>query len=232
MLRTHSVIINSLSQDNQKQKRKSLFQYLKATMNTVNNINFLLLFIENILCSSHKHFQPTPVFLPGESCEQRSLEGCCLWGCTESDMTEATQHACVHWRRQWQPTPVFLPGESQGRGILVGCCLWGRTESDTTEVTQQQQQQQILLSTQHIIHIFYNSTIHKTQMNFSHFNERKNVFTKLRSYFKKKRLAIYFDQKFLQTIICYGQKFMHRIYLTSYYWTFSLFMFHYKESKN
>ena len=39
-----------------------------------------------------------------------------------------------------------LAGESQGRGSLVGCHLWGRTESDTTEVTQQQQQQYILMT--------------------------------------------------------------------------------------
>ena len=30
-------------------------------------------------------------------------------------------------------------------GSLVGCRLWGRTESDTIEVTQQQQQQHILV---------------------------------------------------------------------------------------
>ena len=34
--------------------------------------------------------QPTPVFLPRESCGQRSLMGCCLWGRTESDTTEET----------------------------------------------------------------------------------------------------------------------------------------------
>ena len=32
--------------------------------------------------------QPTPVFLPGESHEQRSLGGYSSWGCKESDMTE------------------------------------------------------------------------------------------------------------------------------------------------
>ena len=37
-----------------------------------------------------KKWQPTPVFLPGESQERRSLVGCCLWGCTELDMTEVT----------------------------------------------------------------------------------------------------------------------------------------------
>ena len=34
--------------------------------------------------------QPTPVFLPGESQGWGSLVGCCLWGHTESDTTEAT----------------------------------------------------------------------------------------------------------------------------------------------
>ena len=56
-------------------------------------------------------------------------------GSTESDTTEATLHACMHWRRKWQCTPVFLPGESQGQRSLVGCRLWGHTESDTTEAT-------------------------------------------------------------------------------------------------
>ena len=32
----------------------------------------------------------TPVLLPGESQGQGSLVGCCLWGCTELDMTEVT----------------------------------------------------------------------------------------------------------------------------------------------
>ena len=33
-------------------------------------------------------WQPTPVFLPGESHGQRSLAGYSPWGCKESDMTE------------------------------------------------------------------------------------------------------------------------------------------------
>ena len=37
-----------------------------------------------------RKWQPTPVFLPGESQGRRSLVGCCLWGCTESDTTAAT----------------------------------------------------------------------------------------------------------------------------------------------
>ena len=38
-----------------------------------------------------RKWQLTPVFLPGESQGQRSLEAYRLWGCAESDTTEATQ---------------------------------------------------------------------------------------------------------------------------------------------
>ena len=37
-----------------------------------------------------RKWQPTPVFLPGESQGRQSLVGCHLWGRTESDTTEAT----------------------------------------------------------------------------------------------------------------------------------------------
>ena len=43
-----------------------------------------------------RRWQPTPVFLPGESQGQGSLVGCRLWGCTELDTTEVT------WRQQQQ----------------------------------------------------------------------------------------------------------------------------------
>ena len=38
-----------------------------------------------------KEWQPTPVFLPGESQGPGSLMGCHLWGRTELDTTEVTQ---------------------------------------------------------------------------------------------------------------------------------------------
>ena len=37
-----------------------------------------------------RQWQPTPVFLPGESHGWESLVGCHLWGCTELDTTEVT----------------------------------------------------------------------------------------------------------------------------------------------
>ena len=38
-----------------------------------------------------RKWQPTPVFSLGESQGRGSLVGCCLWGRTESDTTDATQ---------------------------------------------------------------------------------------------------------------------------------------------
>ena len=48
-----------------------------------------------------RKYQPTPVFLPGESQGWGSLVGCHLWGHIESDTTEVTQ--------QQQQTQVALP---------------------------------------------------------------------------------------------------------------------------
>ena len=46
----------------------------------------------SVFTSMHwrRKWQPTPVFLPGEPQGRGSLVGCCLWGRTESDTTEAT----------------------------------------------------------------------------------------------------------------------------------------------
>ena len=41
-------------------------------------------------CFRKRKWQPTPVFLPGESQGQRSLVVCHLWGRTELDTTDAT----------------------------------------------------------------------------------------------------------------------------------------------
>ena len=44
-----------------------------------------------------RKWQPTPVFLPGESQGRGSLVGCRLWGRTESDTTEVTAAAAAHF---------------------------------------------------------------------------------------------------------------------------------------
>ena len=55
-----------------------------------------------------RQWQPTPTFLPGESQGQRSLLGCHLWGCTESDMTEATWQQQQQQQQTWFNVKVFL----------------------------------------------------------------------------------------------------------------------------
>ena len=66
-----------------------------------------------------RKWQPTPVFLPGESQGRGSLVGCRPWGHTESDTTAATQQqriyvyiyiwvAIKHMKRR--PTPLDIRG--------------------------------------------------------------------------------------------------------------------------
>ena len=75
-----------------------------------------------------REWQPTPVFLPGESHGQKSLEGYGPWGRKESDTTEAIYHSVqpgVVLSVSWRPrdtgvsgpdprTPTQWPGASVG----------------------------------------------------------------------------------------------------------------------
>ena len=59
-----------------------------------------------------RKWQPTLVFLPGESQGRRSLVGCHLWGHTESDTTEATQQQQQqHILLQLGNAFIFLPAK-------------------------------------------------------------------------------------------------------------------------
>ena len=58
-----------------------------------------------------RKWQPTPVFLPGESQGRVSLVGCRLWGCTELNMTETT----------WQQQHWWISGNLQQCALLF---LW------------------------------------------------------------------------------------------------------------
>ena len=87
-----------------------------------------------------RKWQPTPVFLPGESQGRRSLVGCRLWGRTESDTTEATQqqqqqqntteqlsaraHTHTHTHRNKIQILDNFPG-IQGFCIVIGGCCRG-----------------------------------------------------------------------------------------------------------
>ena len=52
-----------------------------------------------------RQWQPTPVFLPGESQGRGSLVGCRLWDRTDSDTTEATEAT----QQQQQQSSLLLP---------------------------------------------------------------------------------------------------------------------------
>ena len=60
-------------------------------------------------------WQPTPVFLPGESQGRGSLVGCRLWGHTDSNTTEATQQ-----QQQQQQLNLILSGTMGSRKFLEG----------------------------------------------------------------------------------------------------------------
>ena len=78
------------------------------------------------LCVFLRKWQPTPVFLPGESQGPGILVGCRLWGCTESDTTEVTQQqrlsekamaphsSTLAWKIPWMEEP----GGPQSMGLL------------------------------------------------------------------------------------------------------------------
>ena len=60
-------------------------QGVANTQTRLSNFTFTFAFMH-----WRRKWQPTPVFLPGESQGRRGLVGCCLWGRTELDTTEAT----------------------------------------------------------------------------------------------------------------------------------------------
>ena len=63
-------------------------------------------------------WQPTIVFLPEESCGQKSLVGCSPWGPIESDMTEATEHARMRGPFHFTPWSVGCFAISQHRTTI------------------------------------------------------------------------------------------------------------------
>ena len=72
----------------------SVYVYLKHLLTFLNLLYFVICLL--LRCSNslwRRKWQATPVFLPRESCEQRSLVGYCPQGCTESDTTDVT--ACM-----------------------------------------------------------------------------------------------------------------------------------------
>ena len=68
--------------------------YIKNKSNQDKTHHFTIISLHFFTLYWRRKWQPTPVFLPGESHGQRSLVGCSPWGHAESDTTEAT------WQQQ------------------------------------------------------------------------------------------------------------------------------------
>ena len=78
--------------------RRSLIGYSlwgRKESDTTERLHFTP-FTHFILYHWRRKWQPTPVFLPGESHGQRSLAGHGAWGCRESDTTEVTEHILIY----------------------------------------------------------------------------------------------------------------------------------------
>ena len=76
-------------------------------------------------------WQPTPVFLPGESHGQRSLAGYGPWGLTESDRTEVTEHStdlycCPRAFSPWGEwgLPCSRGAQASDSGGFSCCTVW------------------------------------------------------------------------------------------------------------
>ena len=77
-----------------------------------------------------RKWQPTPVFLPGESQGWGSLMGCHLWGRTELDTTEATQQQqqqqhdlkCISTTENQKYFTISVPStfSSEAWGLKIG----------------------------------------------------------------------------------------------------------------
>ena len=61
-----------------------------------------------------RKWQPTPVFLPGESQGRGRLVGCRLWGHTELDTTEVTQQ-----QQHLRPSSHGVPGGALGHLVNI-----------------------------------------------------------------------------------------------------------------
>ena len=73
-----------------------------------------------------RKWQPTPVFLPGESQGRGSLVGCPLWGCTELDTTEVT------WQQQ-QQQPLQVTQTEKNLPTVQETWVWSLDQEDTME---------------------------------------------------------------------------------------------------
>ena len=105
-----------------------------------------------------RKWQPTPVFLPGESQGRRSLVGCHPWGRTESDKTEATQQQQQQgslMEKAMAPHSSVLAWRTPGTGEPGGLPSMGLHRAGHDWATQQQTKAALFF----LSHLFYKSSI-------------------------------------------------------------------------
>ena len=96
-----------------------------------------------------RKWQPTPVFLPGESQGRGSLVGCHLWGRTESDTTEATQqqqqqqHIYMEFRKMVTMT-LYVRHQKRHRCRVQSFELCGRRQ-EWDDLREQHQNMYIII---------------------------------------------------------------------------------------
>ena len=73
-----------------------------------------------------REWQPTPVFLLGESHKPRSLVGCSPWGCKELDMTEQLTHSTGE---KWREFPGQLSNSRSESHLQVEVVLFTKAQS-------------------------------------------------------------------------------------------------------
>ena len=81
-----------------------------------------------------RKWQPTSVFLPGESQGRGSVVGCRLWGPTESDTTEVTEQQQQTWRAPQYGTWYTLPHVA---GAYLGLLLREVISSSSSSTDQE-----------------------------------------------------------------------------------------------
>ena len=84
-----------------------------------------------------RKWQPTPVFLPGES-QGREAWWVAVSGVAQSRTRLNNFTFTFHFHpleKEMAAHSGVLAWRIPGMGSLVGCRLWGHTESDTTEAT-------------------------------------------------------------------------------------------------
>ena len=83
-------------------------------------------------------WQPTLVFLPGESQGQGSLVGCHIWGCIESDTTEWLSSSSYLISQKIHVTRLPCTWDSPGKNTGVGChfllqCMKVKSENEVAQ---------------------------------------------------------------------------------------------------